>query len=99
MSVLVLEETAPLARKPHFCGVCFGTIGVGDHYLRQRNVGDDGAYTFKSHNLCWAAWRKAHRDGDLYDDEAPDEDEVRDLVRLFFTNMAVYSGSSGGSDV
>ena len=89
MSVLVLDEVRPVARKDHTCEVCWGTIGKGDRYLRQRNVGDDGAYTFKAHGLCWAAWCKAHRDGEMYDDEAPDnQDEVVPLVRSFFAAFA-----------
>lgn len=81
---IVLEQTRPVARKRHFCDACFGWIGEGDTYLRQRGISDDGPYTFKAHLLCSAAWSKAHRDADLYPDESPDEDEVRDLVRHFF---------------
>lgn len=85
---VVLETVHPVARKDHRCDICLGTIGTGDRYLRQRGINDD-PYVFKAHNLCWRAWRKAHRDAGYFDDEAPDHDEeVLPLVRAFFAALA-----------
>lgn len=86
-----LDRTTPLAKKTHHCDVCFGVIGAGDTYVRERNIGDDGPYTFKSHGLCDAAYWKAHSDLNLYSDEPVDEEEARPLLEAFFRNMAVAS--------
>lgn len=93
MSVLVLDETHPTARKTHFCGVCLGTIGVGDTYMRQRNVGDDGPYVFKAHRLCWGLSLAIAREAEMWTDEGewPEPDEVREAIAAWFA--AVYIGS------
>ena len=78
---LVLEDIHPVARKEHQCNICWGTIAVGDRYHRQRNIWDGEANTFKAHELCSAAWTKAHHDLELWDDETPDWDEdIKPLV-------------------
>lgn len=83
MSITVLAEERPIARKEHRCGGCGSTIGVGDRYLRQRNAYDGSVYTSKSHALCAEiGWRIA-RDYGLGDDEPIDTDSIcSDLADL-----------------
>lgn len=90
MSVIVLDEATPIARKEHVCEVCWGTIGVGDTYLRQRNVGDDGAYTFKGHRLCWALSLRIAEEAGMWTDEGewPEPDEVRHALAAFFASLS-----------
>lgn len=84
MSVL-LGETRPVARKAHFCCACLGTIQPGERYVRQRVAAGAEAWVWKAHPLCdMAAWRVA-RDADLYDEEGPDPDEVREMVGRLLT--------------
>jgi ABC-type dipeptide/oligopeptide/nickel transport system ATPase component len=89
MSVTVLGDERPTARKTHRCDVCRGVIAPGDTYTRQRNVADGECYTFKAHALCDAAYWKAHRDCGLWDDDMPDwGDSVAPLVLAFFAALA-----------
>ena len=95
MSGFCLDRQRPVARKAHHCDVCFGTIATGDTYTRERNIGDDGAYTFKAHTLCDAAYWKAHSDLGLYSDEEPDwTEDVRPIVEGVFKALAPQSGES-----
>lgn len=86
---LVLDETRPVARKTHFCDVCLGTIGVGDQYLRQRNVGDDGPYVFKAHRLCWAISLRVNRENGGWEDDWPEPLEVRAEIAAIFEALAL----------
>ena len=90
MSGIVLAEERPVARKTHFCEVCLGTIGAGDRYLRQRNVGDDGPYVFKAHALCWALSLRLAREAGLFTDDGewPEPDEVRVAITAWFGAIA-----------
>ena len=90
LAMTVLENTKPVARKQHGCDICFGRIGVGDQYRRQRGIGDDGPYTHKAHRLCNAAYWQAMRDLD-YDanwDEVAEWSEVRPYIERFFDAIA-----------
>ena len=95
MSVLVLGETRPVARKEHTCEVCWGTIGAGDTYLRQRNVGDDGPYVFKGHALCWSLSLAIAREAGMWTDEGewPEPSEVREALVRWFDWLGVVFGS------
>lgn len=96
MSVVLLADEWPTARKEHRCGVCLGTIGAGDRYRRQRLV-DDDPYVFKAHALCDAAYWKAQRESGLFDDEFLEWSEVRPLVEQFFAAIAAPgTGAAGG---
>lgn len=90
MSVQVLDETTPKARKSHFCEVCLGTIGEGDTYVRQRNVGDDGPYVFKAHRLCWRLSIAIAREAGMWTDEGewPEPSEVREALVWSFDWVA-----------
>lgn len=92
MSVQVLDETWPVARKEHFCGTCLGTIGAGDSYIRQRNIGDDGPYVFKAHGLCWRLSLAIRRGAGMWEDEWPEPSEVRDALVLWFDWTALAGG-------
>lgn len=86
----VLETAWHTARKSHVCGVCCGTIGAGDRYLRQRSIYDGEPQTFKAHSLCEAAYWKAYSDLGLYDNESPDWTE--DIRPLVFGALAILDG-------
>ena len=44
----------PMARKPHRCKSCGGTVAVGSVYVRLTVVNDGSADTEKSCLACWA---------------------------------------------
>ena len=97
MSVHVLDEARPVARKAHGCQVCLGTIGAGDQYMRQRNVGDDGPYVFKAHALCWSLSLFIAEAEDYWTDDGewPEPMEVREgLVRWFAVLAPVGGGEA-----
>ena len=50
--MIVLGETRPVARKQHHCDECGGAIEPGSRYVRQRNVADGDAYTYRAHEDC-----------------------------------------------
>jgi hypothetical protein len=89
--VVVLDESRPVARKEHTCEVCWGTIGAGDTYLRQRNIGDDGPYVFKAHRLCWALSLRIAREQELWTDEGewPEPYEVRSALADLFGRLTL----------
>lgn len=98
--VTVLADEQPVARKQHQCEMCWGHIGAGDQYRRQRNVGDDGPYVFKAHALCWALSVFIARELDYWTDEGewPEPSEVRDgLIRWFAAWTPAPAASSEGS--
>lgn len=64
MSVRVIAYERPVARKDHTCQLCGRTIGEGEQYDRQRIVGDDGPYVFKSCAHCDAVVTLADLDYD-----------------------------------
>ena len=90
MSGTVLAEERPVARKAHHCDVCLGTIGAGDRYLRQRNVGDDGPYVFKAHALCWSLSLFIAERLDYWTDDGewPEPMEVREGIAAWFATIA-----------
>lgn len=88
MSGFVLDEVRPTAIKTHLCECCLGTIGVGDQYLRQRNVGDDGPYVFKAHALCWSLSIYIAREEGYWDGEWSEPDEVREALARWFGAVA-----------
>lgn len=59
-------DSHPVARKPHWCGHCGRSIGVGERYLRQRCIADGLAYAFKAHEDCHEMAVEL-MDGDTYD--------------------------------
>ncbi len=89
MSVTVLSDERPVARKDHHCNACEGTIPEGDRYHRQHIV-NDYLYVYKSHALCDAAYWIAFRELDLIDceEESVEPDEVRAVVLRFFQFLA-----------
>lgn len=88
----LLEDVWHVARKDHQCNVCWGTIGEGDRYLRQRSIYDGEPQTFKAHALCDAAYWQAHRTLGLYGDDAPDwQEEIRPLVEGFLAHLGSAS--------
>jgi hypothetical protein len=89
VSVTVLDDRWFTARKPHFCSTCFGRIGAGDRYRRQRSVdGGDGPWTYKCHALCDQAYSIAYREAGCTDDEGPDDGEVREVLQRFWSALA-----------
>lgn len=96
---LVLDHATPVARVEHRCDVCSGVIGRGDRYVRQRNVQDGEAFTWKGHSLCSAAYMKAARDQGcvLAYEEYPDPDsEVMPIVRGVFAALCGAPTSGRG---
>jgi hypothetical protein len=87
VTVTILSDEHPTARKTHQCDICGGVIGIGDRYHRQRGIFDGDPYTSKGHHLCVKANGRVRRDLDLVLDESPDPDEVMPLVRQFFDNV------------
>lgn len=54
MSPQVLGWSTPTARVEHRCQLCGRTVRKGERYDRQRIIGDDGPYVFKSCAHCQA---------------------------------------------
>ena len=80
----MLADDRPVARKEHRCDICWGRVPAGAAYVRQRNICDGEPYVFKAHTLCWVVSCRMHRELGLFDDEWPDEDEVRaEVLRCF----------------
>lgn len=91
---VVLETVRPVARKEHFCETCLGTIGAGDKYVRQRNIGDDGPYVFKSHQLCWVVSLHQAREAGMWTDDGewPEPSEVREGVANVLATLFQIDG-------
>jgi hypothetical protein len=96
VSVTVLADERPVARKHHSCNACGGTIAPGDRYRRQRNKGDD-IYVWRCHALCDAAYWIAHEEAECCEDEGPDWFEVRSVVLRFFEALTSQH-PTGGND-
>lgn len=78
MTVTVVRETRPIARKAHGCGYCLGRIEPGTRYVRQANAQDGKLYTFAAHEECQIiAWEMDPDDG------APDPSELRHEVEVW----------------
>ena len=87
---LVLDDVWYTAHKNHQCDVCLGTIATGDRYHRQRLIWEGDPGVFKAHALCDAAYWRAWKNLDLFEDECPDfADEVKPLLLRFFALMSV----------
>ena len=79
MSVLVISDTWPIARKEHRCVLCHRIIRVEEKYHRQWNIWDDGPYTWKGCAHCSAmaricdlwAWADEGLSEDAYVDYEP----------------------------
>lgn len=87
MSIVVLSDETPVARKTHTCSCCNGTIGVGDTYCRQRIIGDD-PYTHKAHQICHQLVLWAFKHNDWWDDGEGlwvEPYAMRELVEGWFT--------------
>lgn len=68
MSMTMIANEHPVARKEHECSLCHRTIQPGERYNRQRSVGDDGPYVFKDCAHCEAMVKILNDDeGDWYD--------------------------------
>ena len=87
MSATLLADEWPVARKEHTCHACFGTIGKGDTYRRQRLVWDGQPGVYKAHRLCDGLYWKMHREAGLWDDEGVDEGELRAELALIFAGL------------
>lgn len=56
-----LGSTTPVARKTHQCDDCGTPIDIGERYVRNSEVADGSAFTWKSHVECQAARHALHR--------------------------------------
>lgn len=74
MSIAVLDEKHPVARKRHECNACRGFIGVGDRYYSQRCAEGGYLWTYRSHLLCEAIVNDEYLSGGAidYEDIGPD---------------------------
>lgn len=88
MSAVVLAEERPVARKAHVCEACFGIIRAGDRYYSQRYVYDDQIGSWKLHESCLSLYWAMHRDAGLWEDDAVDPEELRDVWLGLFAWMA-----------
>lgn len=89
----LLDEVRPVARKPHGCNECGGTIGSGDTYLRQRIVDCGDIWTYKAHRLCNAIgirWQREFGFGDC--DILPDWGEMRSELHRVFAGLCAWVG-------
>jgi hypothetical protein len=63
--VYQLRHTSPVAKKPHRCDWCYGTIQPGEKYHRSVNLGDDGLYEWLAcvacQDLCPIVWEWSYR--------------------------------------
>ena len=77
MSIRILTDRLPVARKPHTCGLCLRLIEPGTRY-RYYTCADGGKmWTNHEHDDCaWLVWVEWGCDGDSY----PDPEEVRYAV-------------------
>lgn len=64
MSVIVLKNSKPTARKEHKCMFCGGIIKVGEKYDRQTCVYEGSVYDWIAHCECSSLAHKL----DMYDD-------------------------------
>lgn len=69
--MLVLETARHKARKRHVCDSCRGAIEPGATYVRQRNVYEGEARTYKAHADCWAASEIVGTSSDWHGDVYP----------------------------
>lgn len=76
MGVTVLRDDRPVARKRHTCQGCMKPIEPGTRYVRQANVYDGTAYTWKAHVLCFEVEMDLRREYWMEDDDAIDPDEL-----------------------
>ena len=47
-----IEETTPIAKKEHLCGLCDLPILKGTKYIRRYGIDEDGKFAFKMHIEC-----------------------------------------------
>ena len=89
MTVTILRDERPVARKDHGCNECGGRIGAGDRYRRQSNVDGGDIWTYKAHALCFALvpW-------DWVDDTSPtDWHEAQLRLIEWFVAFVAFAGS------
>ena len=66
MTIQVLDERRPVARKRHECNACQGFIAAGDRYYQQKCVDGGYLWTYRSHELCAAIFCEVA--GQCFDD-------------------------------
>lgn len=85
MSVTLLFESTPKARKDHTCGLCVSTIPVGTVYYQQRCAEDGPPYSWRAHTECWGLlnaywWECCGLRPHEVDGDAVDVDAFREFV-------------------
>lgn len=81
ITMKVLRNETPVARKEHRCNFCGGVISVGEKYNRQTNVYDGCVYDWVSHCEC----SKLACELDMFDDcdEGLDDDGFIDRLNQY----------------
>lgn len=80
MSVTVLRETTPIAKKDHICMLCGCSIPKGQKYRCQTNVYDSVPYLFKCHQECHEVARELDMYFDCEYDEGLTDDFFQDTI-------------------
>lgn len=52
MSWIHLEDSTPVARKPHRCYLCGLGIEQGERHVKRAGIGDDGPHSVRMHSAC-----------------------------------------------
>ncbi len=81
MSLTLIAEARPTARKSHGCNACLGRIQPGEQYDRQRVADSGDAWTWKAHRLCSAIVDHLWAEDCYFSDESPGPDEVHEVLR------------------
>lgn len=59
-----IEDTRPVARKPHQCYLCGLPIGVGERHVRRYGISEGHRLAFRMHEDC----EQVTRDHDWYEE-------------------------------